>query len=800
MIVSDIGPHDAKILIVGEAPGATEEQQGIPFVGESGKMLKHMLLHVGIDYSSCYITNVSPIRPIGNKFRHYYEDKSRKIPSEELKKMWSVVRRKVEDIKPNIVICLGAEALRAITNKRGIGTWRGCILEYKDIKVIATYHPSAIMRNYGWHPIAEMDLAKALKESTFSQHRIPEVNIITAPTLENVKMWIDECKYYDRIGFDIETVGKHVRCIALSRMAEYTEALVIPFIRFPSSDMALPGNDKIIMLNTMSNSLSSYWSNVDEVEVLRLLASVLESDKLEKVGQNSISFDAPRVLEEFGIETNNHVFDTMHAFHLLYSELPKNLDFLVTILTNYPNYWTDKVTTNDMSEWKYCGMDAICALDISYTLERELKNSEQYELYQHTNELAIALARIQERGVFIDDEARKQLIEEKNKELSSTLDKLRSEAGEDFNPASPKQVSELLYNKLRLPVQKKKGSVTTDETALRKLAVKFPEQKVLRLIINHRKTSKLISTFLDMKLIDGKMITSYNVSGTKGARISSSETLWETGMNLQNIPTGKNKGVTSIRQLFIPSKGKVFIKADLSQAEARIVAELMFKYGNDSTLHDKYKDPNFDLHTWMASKVLNKAESEITYKERWAFGNLPNHSGNYGAGPQVLVTKAAKEEIEGIDYYAADRILKARHKAIPGLKPWWKWVEGQLAEKRMLTTPFGRKRYFFGRLDQTTYRDAYSYVPQSTATGELISRMIVKIEMNSLSKLTVLLQVHDEIDGECYPEDVPAVVKELQEAARVPIYINEEPIYIPIDVEVGTNWRDVVDYKEWLDG
>jgi len=168
---------------------------------------------------------------------------------------------------------------------------------------------------------------------------------------------------------------------------------------------------------------------------------------------------------------------------------------------------------------------------------------------------------------------------------------------------------------------------------------------------------------------------------------------------------------------------------------------------------------------------------------------LAKHSGNYGSGPRVLVDKAAKEEIEGIDFYMARKILAARHKAVPGLERWWRDVENQLKRTRTLSTPFGRKRMFFGRLDETTFRDGYSFEPQSIV-GDVTNRMLTSIEMNPDSVIKLLIQVHDELVGECNPEDVEKASKEITVASTIPIFITDTPLIIPIEIEVGPNWRD----------
>lgn len=792
----DIGPLDANIMIVGEAPGKTEEQQGKPFVGSSGKLLKQMLSHSGINYSKCYVTNVAPVRPRDNKFKEFYDGRS---PTKQLQIWQKQLRDKIEKIQPNVVIALGAEPLYAILNKRGISSWRGCISTYKGIKIIPTFHPSYVIRQYQTHPIVEMDLAKALQESKFKEHREDRVDIKLSPSLREALEFLNVCKNnVERVSWDLETVGKHIRCVGLAiRRSGTIEAMTIPFMRFKSSSMAQMSKNNIIQVGGMSGAGASYWTESEEYQVLNALAELMESPYVQKVGHNSISFDQTILADEFNMSVNNHYMDTMHAFHLLYAELPKSLDFCNSILCNYHNYWSDKSTAVDESEWEYCAYDAASTLDISFKIEREIDERGMRTVYKRVNDLALALERVQRRGVKIDNEARLELIEKQKQKLADIKQKIKDTVGEAFNPNSPKQVKELLYDKLKFPVVKKNKKPTTDEAAIMKLARKYPKEEILKDIITFRKVSKLISTFLDIKIDDdGRMRTSYNASGTKGGRISSSKNLWGEGMNLQNIPVGKSRGVENIRNIFVASSSKkYFVRADLHQAETLVVAEILKRHG-DPTLYNLHKDPNFDVHKWMASHIFRKPVESVTKYQR-NIGKLANHSGNYGAGPGVLVNKAVKEEIYELDYQMAKKILAAREKAIPGLKKWWRDVEMQLRKTRTLTTCLGRQRVFFGRMDNSTFRDAYSYEPQSTI-GEVTNMILTDMELNHSNKFEVLLQVHDEIDGECLKTDIDNVAATIEEVSKVPLYINKEPLIIPVDIEIGSNWRDVNKYKETL--
>lgn len=269
----------------------------------------------------------------------------------------------------------------------------------------------------------------------------------------------------------------------------------------------------------------------------------------------------------------------------------------------------------------------------------------------------------------------------------------------------------------------------------------------------------------------------------------------------------------------------VFIVGDLSQAEARVVAECLKRIGYPK-LHNLYKDKNFDIHRWAAAPIFNCSESEVTKYQR-EVGKLSNHSGNYGAGPRVLVDKALKDGLKGIDYRFAKHILEIRHEQLPGLKKWWKDVEKQLNQTRTLTTCFGRRRIFFGRLDESTFRDAYSYEPQSTV-GDVCNTLFrllwnkfrreewsdilssfwspsrksdslkggQSLDVYRRLRPTPLIQVHDEVVVRCpnIPELVDYAIDEFRKAANIELYIcKDEPLIIPLDLKIGPNWKDTKD-------
>lgn len=796
MLCSDIGPIDASMMLIGEAPGREEERVGTPFVGQAGSLLKSVCIAAGINFYKCYVTNISPERPPNNNFGYFYEDAKRNVPKASLRKCWFDLADKITRLKPKVVVCLGDEPLRAVTNLRGIGSWRGTRIEAHGTKVIATYHPANILRNYSNRVIAEMDLSKALRESKSLVYQKPE--ILTAPTISDVLSWMQSARMNgSRIAFDIETLGTLVRAISFAQRNGYgITAISIPFIRMIGSSPTSFVSNGTMLKQVGGQSEINYWSKGDEELVLQEIASVLEDEKIEKVGQNSIHFDSPLIELNFGIKTLNHKMDLMHAWHVLYASLPKSLSFICSAILDHPNYWTQHDSSVDESEWHYNAMDSAATLEASEKVDEELK-SEGLDgfYYDHVHPLVEALLKAEQRGVLFDVDAAKEMKKRLDEKLGSISTSINALAGRDINPASPKQVKELLYDELKFPVIRhhKTKKPTTDENALQRLHAKYPDEEILRTIVYHRKTQKLISTYVDVKLDpDGRCRCSYNASGTITGRIASSKTIFGTGMDLHNIPVGYVPGSESTRHLYIASPGCSFVKGDLKQAEAMVVAWILKSLG-DPMLFDFYHDPSFDIHKWCAANfVYLVPEERVTPIQRQQGGKLANHSGNYMAGPGVMERRALQMGYEGFTFSYCKAVLNRRINGIPGLRVWWSDVERKIKETRTLSTCFGRRLHFFGRLEGEELRSAVAFEPQSTV-GDVCNKMFVRL---SSIKRNPILTTHDEIVLEVEDKDVNDAARDMEIASKITLNLrpNVEPLVIPIEIAIGKNWKDT---EEW---
>ena len=316
------------IMIVGEAWGREEAEAGQPFVGYSGKLLRSMLRHAGIDYASCYVTNVFNFQPEGNKLESLTAPKSEAIPgmpqlgqkmwiskryAPELERLWA----EVETINPNVILALGATPLWALSRNLGIKKFRGTPILASDgkHKILPTYHPAAIGRQWKLRPIAIADMQKARAESLFPELRRPRRFIYLEPSLDDIA-WFYERYIKDAsvVSTDIETKQGTITEIGFA--PQWDRALVIPFY------------------NHITNG--NYWpSPSEELAAWRWVQRICEEKPL--VGQN-FSYDLQYLWAKNHIKTLEVADDTMILHHAMYPEMEKSLGFLGSIYTNEPSW------------------------------------------------------------------------------------------------------------------------------------------------------------------------------------------------------------------------------------------------------------------------------------------------------------------------------------------------------------------------------------------------------------------------------------------------------------------------------
>jgi len=324
------GPVNARIVIVGEAPGKQEELLHQPFVGASGQELTRMLADAGIDRKECYLTSVFLSRPPGNKLDAFCGKKAevggksypypalrqgKYIRPEYLPELTRLAEE-ISNVKPNLIIALGGTATWALLQNPKITTIRGTVTESTLVpgyKVLPTFHPAAVLRQWGNRPVVLADLMKAKREVEFPEIVRPARDIWLEPTLADIEQFFHvHLTKAEKITYDIETAHDMITCIGFA--GDPYHALCIPFV-------------------DRRNPSFSYWNNPkDEITAWQWVKQILQTH-MPKEAQNGM-YDIQWLWRKMGIAPKNSTLDTMLQAHALQPELPKGLGFLGSIYTN----------------------------------------------------------------------------------------------------------------------------------------------------------------------------------------------------------------------------------------------------------------------------------------------------------------------------------------------------------------------------------------------------------------------------------------------------------------------------------
>lgn len=322
------GPRNAKIALVAESWGQQEELTKQPLIGTTGQELNRMLLEAGIERAQCFASNVLALRPTDNKLEYLCMNKTGvggkgyTRPALNMGKYLEPrffpeidrLKFELEEVRPNLVVALGALATWALLNSPKIGTIRGTTSEstlVSGLKVLGTYHPSAVYRNWSLRPIVVADLMKAKREAEYPEVRRPQRFILVRPSIPEMYQWWEQhgkgTKY---LSVDIETTKGQIRNIGFA--SSRSHAINIPFIV----------NDR------------SYWPTVNgEWAAWKFVQMVLDSPAI-KLGQNFL-YDL-QYLIKLGLHVRNYREDTMLLHHALYPEMQKGLGFLGSIYSSEP--------------------------------------------------------------------------------------------------------------------------------------------------------------------------------------------------------------------------------------------------------------------------------------------------------------------------------------------------------------------------------------------------------------------------------------------------------------------------------
>ena len=592
-------------------------------------------------------------------------------------------------------------------------------------------------------------------------------------TESELTAWIEKINHADLVAVDTETTSldyMRAQLVGISLSTAPGEAAYIPFAH-------------------------DYMGAPEQLKpefVLDSLKPYLEDPALTKVGQN-LKYDMS-VLAQHGITLRGIAFDTMLESYVLDSVASRH--DMDSLAFNYLNEETIKfadvagkgaaqITFNQVpleQAAPYAAEDADITLRLHQVLWPKVAGEAALKKVFEEIELPLVpvLSRIERTGALVDD----TLLFQQSQELSERLAELETQAwdlaGQQFNLASPKQLGEILFEKLQIPVLKKtaKGAPSTKEEVLQELALDYPLPKVL---LEHRGLAKLKSTYTDklptmINPVTGRIHTSYHQAGTATGRLSSSDP------NLQNIPVRTAEG-RRVRQAFIAAPGSKLVAADYSQIELRIMAHL----SQDPSLLAAFSAGQ-DIHRATAAEVFGVETDAVTSDQRRSakainFGLIYGMSA-FGLARQLGIGR--KQAAEYIELYFT---------RYPGVQNYMNNIRYSAAEKGYVETFFGRRLYLpeinsrNGMRRQAAERTAINAPMQGTA-ADIIKLAMISVQSwleSSALNSKIIMQVHDELVLEVPESELDVIKQGLCERME-----NAAELLVPlvVDVGVGNNWDE----------
>ena len=534
--------------------------------------------------------------------------------------------------------------------------------------------------------------------------------------------------------------------------------------------------------------------NRDEAqELIEQLRPFFENESIEKIGQN-LKYDI-KVLAKYNVEVKGKLFDTMLAHYLINPDMRHNMDVLAETYLNYTPISIEtligKKGKNQLSmrevpldkQTEYAVEDADITLQLKEHFEKELGEANTQKLFDEIEiPLLRVLASMELEGINLDEKFLNSLSVELDNDIKSLEKKIYDIAGEEFNIASPKQLGDILFDKLKLvdkPKKTKTGQYATSEDILSYLA---KDHEIIRHILDYRGFSKLKSTYVDalptqVEPITGRVHTDYMQTVAATGRLSSNNP------NLQNIPIRTERG-RQVRKAFIPrNEDYTLLAADYSQIELRIIAAL----SQEETMIEAFKKGE-DIHASTASKVFNVPLNDVTREQR---GNAKtvNFGIIYGVSAFGLSNQTDLNRTE------AKELIDTYYATYPKLRNFISEQVDFARDNGYVQTVLGRRRYLKDINSRNAVvrgaaeRNAVNAPIQGSA-ADIIKIAMINIH-NKLNegnyKTKMLLQVHDELVFDVYKPELDAI-KPLVKTEMENAYKLEVPL--DVDLDIGDNWLE----------
>lgn len=798
-----------RIMIVGEAPGATEDEIGEPFVGQAGRTLTELLTAAGIKRSDCYITNSVKCRPPNNR-----------PPSVKEGKICShaYFHKELGQVRPEFILLLGNIALRTVTGKSGITKQRGVAStkffaalnadgtvqdEPLQAQVFSTFHPAAVLRNPKYREPVEADLHRFARLTRGDTEDALQTRVMMARTEAELLKLRRHLMLADEISFDLETYCDHPQALAAEkanlqeyRGDEYSHVCSISFSTEEGKSYVVPlWHTQSPWGVTMVEGEPRISKRIDR-RILEFFRRVFERRKgVKYIGHNG-KYDV-RWLRAKGVRAHL-TFDTLLAAHMLDENRMNALKPLSQIVLGADAYDVgDELANAHTMPLKklaiYNGKDTDYTLRLYHKLREQMVGEPRtarvfsFLMMPGSN----ALVDIERRGIAID----LPLLAERTAECRENMRKLRAyilqfvpkDKREKFNPGSTQQVAAWLFEDLGLEsiYTTKSGAPSTDKTVLSLLR---NEHIGVKALLKWRKWQKREGYLKAWALFQegGILYPTYKPAGTVTGRLSAAMP------NVQQVPRDTfMRSIFRARPVEDGDDPWMLVQGDYSQVELRIAAMV----APDARMQRIYL-ANGDIHTQRAQRITGKVD--VTKEERSrakpvSFGFL------FGMGHKKFVTYARDEyEVE----YTENQAYKVRQQFFddfPGLLAWHDRQRRLVRKYGRVTSIFGRTRHLpdiYSEDDmvrQEAERQAINTVVQSPASDLMLLALIHLNARLPENEARVVGTIHDSIMCEVrkskLDEWVPVIKEEMEDLARVRrLFGAEFTVPIVADIEIGTHW------------
>lgn len=817
------GALNPKIIIVGDFPSRDDFRNNRVFSGAAGQLLDEILEACKISRNEVYITNVLKYQvPFGDITKLNLVGINLE---KEVEDLW---KNEINSLKPNVIIPMGELALEAVVGVKGILDYRGSILKSRNghTKAVPTVHPNQLTTRYQgesgtddrekkgrleyvYKKLIIHDVSRAVQESLSNIIDLPYRQLDICDSSLKVFRFFDKYKRYEKASVDIESINCVPVCIGFAFTPEH--AISIPLIR-------KVGKVKLTEMSLFE--LEQCWRTVDEV--LRRIKIIGQNFKYDEFKLGLIGFECPNIYSDILLKTR-----------VLFPELPeKRLAVIASLWTREPYYKDEgkefklgKSPTEQL--FRYNAKDCAVTFEADQAQEQDLiELGEHYNLplkeyyYDYMMKKHKFYLQMENNGFCVDHPRQKELQKQYKGMQKEIHEKLVNQIGYEINVKSYPQIHSLLYKEMKFKLLKR--NPTSEDSIVRLLTnhAKTPEKKsILEDLLEERRIRTQISR--DISFIsdyDGRAKTSFNISSTETCRSS-------TGVLKKPIRPSKiglafhtiskhGRLAKDVRSMFIPDKGTVFIQADSSQAEARVVAVL----AEDYELLEAFD--RIDIHRRTAGLVfcytqildlgvefvpiVDKLEKDGP--ERFV-GKKIRHAGNYNMGKGEFMlnfnTDAQKFGISmSVSEWRAGQMLEIFHNSSPKIRNvFHQSIINELNNSRTLIDPFGGLRVFHGRLDDQMYKEGFANIPQRTV-AHLVQGAGIKCyeEFGKNNKdVKWLSENHDSLLIQVPENDWKPYAVKLREHMMKPIdfskYCNIKRDYIltiPCDVEISdTNYSEM---------